>query len=534
MRWWCLNDLFFMCQVLFPDVVEEPHGDICRFMEEEGPPISLHDYENNRAGLTIAPDYKLEVGSRKILKTSIKQAWLVQTGLKNPNLRFLLLSNTITNARIDLSMVRALLMNPVLRMLFCDIIPTDEEIAKKKTKWSEEEVCLKRTEDYPEPTYTAAGLKKTLTMRHYNIIVPDDIVVAKLDTMSAEEIRPSAGDVEKAIGYDQTQFMGLLEEKPTHRGDPKILYPSRIMSLNNRWGDCDYVDYLLRYRPEYKVLIVPIVHPKDHPAPSKRCQPVWPAGPMGTLADLERIFATMSSYIASTQYLCNPTDPAEQVFRKEWIKYYLGRPPIVGRPVAMMDLGLSQDKSACYTATVVVGQDEKGCWYVLDAVRDHLDTKGQKDMFFSLCEVWKPRVFCMEDVLFQDKMLDAVREDPRYHMLLDWEVSFYGEQPLKGESKDQRIEYLQPRVRNQMIVFKREHTELISELTRYRRGYSGIKDLIDALAYIARLMPPPECAAKAQVFKDEAGIEDGILYDDIENILLYGDDSEQDIFGCVA
>ena len=241
--------------------------------------------------------------------------------------------------------------------------------------------------------------------------------------------------------------------------------------------------------------------------------------------DLDRIFATMSTYIASTQYLCNPTDPAEMIFRKEWIKYYYGRPPLIGRPVAMMDLGFSLDKSACYTATVVVGQDEHGCWYVLDAVRGHLDTHGQKNMFFSLCELWKPSAFCMENVLFQDKMLDNIREDPRYHMLAEWGIAFFGEKPLKGESKDQRIEYLQPRVRNGMILFRKEQTEIIQELTRYRRKSASIKDLIDAMAYIARLMPPPEGQRPAKVFTDEAGLEDA-LFDDIERGLLYGDDDD--------
>jgi len=519
-RYWCRNSLFFLCQLLFEDIVEEPHGNICRFIEQEGLPIPAKAYKFHRDTVTIQPKYQLLIGARKMLKTSIKQAYMVQLALKNPELRILDLSNTIPNAIIDLSMIKQLLKHPTLEAAFPEIIPSDYEIARNQVVWSQERVCVKRNGTYPEPTFTAAGLKKQLTQRHFNIIIPDDIVTAKLDTMTAQEIRPSPMDVEKAWGYDQTQLYGLLEEKPTHRGDPEVLYPSKVLSLNNRWGPDDYVDRLLRFRPEYEVLEIPVIWPNDHSDEEKRGMPTWPSGPMGTMQDCERVRATMSSYIWNTQMLCNPIDPKENVFQQEWFQYYTLRPPELVNIVAAMDPALSLDKGACFTAVVVVGQDKDGCWYVLDAVRDHLDTNGQLNLIFSLADVWKPQQFAVEDVLFQTKILDCVQKDPRYAMLSEWGVSMFGIHPPKGDSKDNRIEALQPRFRNKMIVLKREQTELVHELVRFRRNTSSTRDLVDALAYVPRMLFSPETQRRRAKLVNEPLLQDGIPFEDVEAEIL--------------
>ena len=256
-----------------------------------------------------------------------------------------------------------------------------------------------------------------MVSRHYNVIIPDDICVAKLDTMSREEMRPSALDINKAIGWHQIQLNGLMELKPAHRGDPVVLYPPEIISLNNRWSLDDYVEYVETKCPEFNMMVVPIKWPNDHPDDSKAGQPSWPTGPRGTQADLKSLEESLSSYIWTTQYLCSPTDPKEHLFKQEWIKYYSILPDDIQNTVGMMDLGLSLDKSACYTAIVIVSQDTDGFWYVVDTEREHADTKQQLDMFFRMAEYHKPSILAIENVLFQEKFLDIVRDDPRYPIL---------------------------------------------------------------------------------------------------------------------
>jgi len=527
-RWWCRNSLFYLAQILFPDIVPEPHWDMCAFLENNGTPIEAKLYKENRAAVSIKPNCSLLVGARALLKTSLKQARMVQLGLQNPNLRILDVLSTQTNAETDLSLVRNLFDNIILMQAFPDIIPTEEE--RKKLPWSAEYVCLKRTEAYPEPTYTAAGIGKNLTSRHYNIIIPDDIVVAKLDYMSAEEIRPSPMDIQKAIGWHQVQLNGLMEMKPTHRGDPEVLYPPQVLSLNNRWSQDDYVDYIERFHPEFSISVYPIKWPETHP--TKPNMPTWPAGPRGTIEELDSLERSMSTYIWNTQYLCNPSDPKEHVFSKEWLQFYPIAPhDKIVRKVGMMDLGLSLDKSACYTAAIIVGQDEYDTWYVLDAVREHADTAGQLDMFFNLAEYHKPDIFAMEDVLFQEKMLEIVRADPRYPQLSDWGTVFCGERPTRGESKEQRIEALQPRVRNGQLLLKADQVELIHEMTRYRRNTASTRDLVDALSYIPKLISPATKGVKLNQ-KAEQSWGDGIPYEEIEAAIL--GQSDPGIYGYIT
>lgn len=526
LRWWILNDLFFFCQIIYEDVSLEPHLDMCRFLEDPGPPVLAYDYYANRSSVCVKPRHKLLVGSRKVLKSSIKQVRLAQLGLQNPDLRILDLLASQENAEPDLAMVRQILENPIVYDHFPDVIPSETD-RKKKVPWSKQMLCLRREGNYPEPTYTAAGIGKGITGRHYNIICPDDIVTAKLDAYNETEIRPSPQDIIKAIGFHETQITGgLLDEKPMHRGNPDILYPCQVISLNNRWADNDYVDYLERKVPDFDEMVVPIVWPKDHPDASKRGKPSWPTGPYGTKSAILKLQSTMTTYIWNTQYLCNPIDPQEQVFRTEWLHYYSmsALPPKFRHVVGFMDPALSLDRGACWTAVVVVGQDEQGNWYILDATRQHVNSDGRLDLVFAACGAWWDRsqsgmVFGIEDVLFQEEIVNNVRRDPRWQDMLNWGVALVGERPANRERKNVRIEALQPRFRSGTIFLRADQRELINELMRFRRSKQTERDLADALSYVPRLLMDPD--ASCRVAKIENITEDpAVMFDRIEDEML--------------
>ena len=505
-RFWVTYSLFYLCQILFEDVTEEPHGPMCRFMEDPGTPVSASDYKLHRESVVIVPNKKLMVGARGILKSSIKQARLLQLGLQNSEIRVLDVLNVLNNAENDLAMVRGLFDHPLLLWAFPDVIPNEAE-RRTKWLWSKRGFCLKRKGNYPEPTYTAAGLGTNLTSRHYNVIAPDDIVVAKTDNLTAEEIRPNPMDIQKAIGWHKVQLNGLIEGKPTHRGNPSVLYPPQILNLNNRWCNDDYVDFVERYAPEFEEMVIPLRWPADHP--TKPNLPSWPSGPRGTAAAIEKLEAGTSTYIFNTQHLCVPSDPKEQVFHQEWLNYYVGTPDNIINTVAIMDPALSLDKSACFTAVVVVSQVANGDWYIRDAIRGHVDTKGQLDYIFNTIESYKDQklsVFAVEDVLFQEKILDCAALDPRYVKLMEYELALIGIKPLNNERKEQRIESLQPRFRSGRVHMLRAQVELINELLRYRRRGASTKDLVDALSYIPRLLYEPEgLLAATQIVESEPG-----------------------------
>ena len=513
---------------------------ICEFLEDAGEPIDAEEWRLNKGSIRLIPHNRLLVGARKLLKTSIKQAFMIQLGLQNPNVRILNLLATQDNADDDLALIKDLFDHPTLRQLFPDIIPNESE-RKRLWKWSKRQMCLKRSEKFPEPTYTAAGLGKKLTSRHYNIIIPDDIVTAKLDNLTQDEIRPGPDDVSKAIGYHRVQMTGLLDNKPIHRGDPQVLYNSQIITLNNRWGDNDYVDFIEQNDDSFEEMVVPVIWPSDHPDMDKRNKPAWPEGPFGHLDDLKQLEKRTSTYIWNTQYLCNPVNPREQVFSKAWFLYYDQCPPPVNT-VAFMDPALNRDKSQCYTAVVVVSQDEFGNWYVREAFREHMDTNRQLDVVFNICTSYPGqnfKTFGIEDVLFQEKIFDLIRRDPRYALLNQYGIMLVGEHPNRNEAKEQRIEALQPRFRNGSIYIKRNQKDLIQELTRFRRKSNSIRDIVDTLSYIPRMLfdpvgrralnklivTEPNSISYESVMNELMNDVTNDLLDDILNDDLYGEDN---------
>ncbi len=537
-KYWFTHDLFILCQAIFPDVSVEPHSDVCRFIEQISEPLKLEDYLNSQMGgssdfvFSLNPTDKLMVGFRGSLKSSILIAYAIMLGLQNPNLRILYVQNNDSNARKSIKQIKAILeKNERINAAFSSIIPSKTD-RQRLYQWSAEGLCLRRSQDFKEPTYTPAGLGTNLTSQHYNVEILDDILTSKKDNLSGHEMRPGANDIEKCIGWHKVYSLGLLDRKPTHRGDPRKLHCSQRIALNNRWADNDYVDYIERNEPSFDEFVLPIYWDQDHPDEEKRGVPSWPTGPLGTMEDIHELERKQGPYIFSTQSLCKPSDPTENVFRKEWINpFFYIHTPVMLHIAAMMDLGLSIDKAACYTATVVVGVDKQGHWFILDAERGHLDTAGQLDMFFRLAEMWKPELFGMEDVLFQAKMCENVRADERYQLLSKWGTVFIPVHPYKNESKNQRIESLQPRFRNGMVHLKENQKEAYNELIRYRRKGTSICDLVDALAYIPTLLPEVEGGRAKKEIGDEPGME-SLSWQELEDLFCGNDSNDflDDVF----
>jgi len=120
----------------FEDLVPGIHGDMCRWIERP-----------TRRKLGLVP--------RDHLKTSI---WTIADTIRriavDPNVRMLIGNETATNAAHFLRRIQAVFERASLfRWLFPEIIPE-----QGKTKWSETEMLVNRSHDYPESTVEAMGV----------------------------------------------------------------------------------------------------------------------------------------------------------------------------------------------------------------------------------------------------------------------------------------------------------------------------------------------------------------------------------------
>lgn len=114
----------------------------------------------------------------------MKSTWtkirIVQMVLQNPMGRILLVSRTAALSETMLADVRRMLATPLLRRYFPELIP---EPGKKYGNWEKataDAITLTRKEDWgripQEAQIEACGVGKTITGRHYDVIVCDDIL----------------------------------------------------------------------------------------------------------------------------------------------------------------------------------------------------------------------------------------------------------------------------------------------------------------------------------------------------------------------
>src|SRR5215472_3568947 len=99
--------------------------------------------------------------------------------------RDLIPGETSTNASHFLRRIEAVFeRNALFRWLWPELIPD----FTKRPKWSETEMCIPRSDDYPESTIEVIGVGGAVVSRHYTLIKLDDLV-GKEASESSEVMR---------------------------------------------------------------------------------------------------------------------------------------------------------------------------------------------------------------------------------------------------------------------------------------------------------------------------------------------------------
>lgn len=102
----------------------------------------------------------------------------VQSVLENPNNSILIASRTVNRSEENLAEIRQHLANPLLTYLYPDILWDDPERAsnRRETVWTNQKIKVKRDVIRSDTTVWIAGVGKTITGAHPDIIVLDDII----------------------------------------------------------------------------------------------------------------------------------------------------------------------------------------------------------------------------------------------------------------------------------------------------------------------------------------------------------------------
>ena len=184
-------------------------------------------------------------------------------------------------------------------------------------------------------------------------------------------------------------------------------------------------------------------------------------------------------YLFYQEYMNDPVSGDNQKFKQEKFKYYTEQ-EIEKKQLntfLTIDRAYSTQKTADYTAFIVVSVDRENNWYVRQAERFKGNEYEVRVKIFDMIAYWKPSKTGMEQKAFKYTFKLVLEEEMRKRNI------FFQVEELKdgGVSKNLRIEALIPRFLSGSLYFKKDQTDLFDEMMTFPSGVHD--DLIDSLAY---------------------------------------------------
>jgi len=198
----------------------------------------------------------------------------------------------------------------------------------------------------------------------------------------------------------------------------------------------------------------------------------------------------MGSYLFANQYQNEIIPTEDQVFKKDWLRYY-SQLPIKKHTYAFIDPAISTDDGADYTALVVVDVDVNRNWYVRNAQRFRINPTQIINLCFKVHEQFKTQGIGVEDVAYQKALLYILAEEMRKRKQV---IPVTGIHPGTDKTKQTRILGLVPRFEWGTIFLSQGLVDLEMELLQFPRGAHD--DLIDALSQLDQLIVYPTIEEK--------------------------------------
>ncbi len=387
----------------------------------------------------------------------ITKAWSIQQILKNPNVRILIVNATEENAvKFTRSIEKYLGKGGLLEKLYGRF---------ESAVWNQNEfIVQQRTEVLDAPTLMAAGLQKTLTSQHYDVIIADDLV--EPDNSRTKEQREKVHDF----------YLSLFD----------LLEPNgKLVVIGTRYHQDDLYAKILEENAEHK----------NWSVFTRSCYNVdgsilFPE--KFTQAQLDDI-KKKSFYHFSTQYLNNPIDPDNADFKSSQVKFYDPTTPSPSSLYLTIDPAVSLGRDADYSALVVAGMFNDRRIRVVDAVHKRLIPSELVEEVFRIVKKWRLHRVGIETFAFQKTLKYDIQRKQRETGLffsideLGRRHSGRGEQVL---SKEARIRRLQPYFEQGLVEIRADMQDLKDELLSFPRGKHD--DLIDALSYQLDYLVPSQ------------------------------------------
>lgn len=309
--------------------------------------------------MTNDPIRRLWLWSRGFFKTSIiTEAHSIFLIINNPDIRILLVSNTITVAEAILRNIKSHFINNTLfRYYFTDFCPEMNTVGKIEFGTSQDFTVARRTKPKKEPTMMVAGVGTNLAGMHYDWMKIDDLVT-KDSVTNDTQIQASK------------EYYASLRHLFDRAAVPREDVIGTIYHFNDLYSN------VLRKSGLFKESFIPA---------RKNGVAVFPERLPDNKLDELVADPSVGPYQFQTQYMLNPVNPAEAKFKEEWLKTYGTKETPLPQGLAQyicVDPASTVKKKSDYTVITRWGVDNCGKTYLLQGVRDKVTAFQRIDLLF--------------------------------------------------------------------------------------------------------------------------------------------------------
>lgn len=494
-----LDDLYWAASVVLGygeqvPVREHAHRGLCRIIEGK----------TGHPAIDERHVYKLELPRDWGKTTMLTRAHVVQLIAGNPNISILLCNEKAENAMDFLSAIKwHFESNDFFRALFPEIIPPDFNA----TTWSAKRIVVPRTTGRSEPTVFIVGVGGTVTGMHPDVIIVDDMISRE----AMENARAGSWQIMHQTNRWINQLPALISKQYKRW---------RIYFVGTRWwhGDSyEHVDLAFGYGETARVYNMRIPMPDG----TMQVLPISVAGDLVTfkraaiengrsafpekwsLEDLAKLRLRDEALFACN-YMNQPADERTSTFKESWLRYYewinehqftyidqSGAHRVT--EINNLDIQFFVDpggfakkqmEDRARPAVVVVGDDFKGMFLVLDVYNEHDTYLACIEHICSWVTRYNPRKIVVENAGQQIVFIDLLRRTLRERGLL----TIVEEVKTGQTNKDVRILSLEPYFqRGQFLVGKGPNFHTFREqYMQFPR--TARRDVLDVLAYVPRFV----------------------------------------------
>ncbi|MEE8599247.1 MAG: hypothetical protein V3S69_07045, partial [Dehalococcoidales bacterium] len=420
--------------------------------------------------------------------SAVYAAWLV---VKNPWITILYISATAGLAEKQLFAIKNILDSRQVRRYWPELINPDEG---KREKWTTTEISvdhpIRKSEGVRDSTVMSAGLTTNITGFHADHNFLDDVVVPT--NAYTQEGRTKVENM-----YSQLASIKNTDAKTTAVGTryhPKDLYNTLLTTDLEVYENGE----LARKVPLYTILQRVVEEDGEF---------LWPKGMRndGRMFgfDDNELAKKRAEYIDITQYYAqyynNPNDPTShridpktfQYYDKKHLEQLEGTWHLNGRRLnvfAAIDFAFSLQKTADFTAIVVIGIDYDHNYYVLGIERFKTKSIGEYfNQILLMYNYWGFRKIRAEVTVAQDVIVDDLKKNYIRPNGLSLSVDPYRPSRNQGTKEERMIATLGPKYDNgQIWHYRGGNCQLLEEELKMKHPpHDDIEDALTAAIDVA-------------------------------------------------